>query len=443
MKLFIAALIVLFAFTVLSTVAWGQIVEENYDYGMVDSGDITQVTSNWVRHSGTQGPAYKAVGLSYSEYVSSGIGGGVFFTKGGSGTNDGDVNRKFSAISTTSNVFVSFLIQIDSARATADYFLHLGPNTIGTIFRGRIFARSNGSGWSLGLTKYNETRIDDNTILNFGQTYLVVLKYSFNVAAASDDQVILYVYSSGVPSTEPGNPIVTIGPTGSGTGSDPSNIGSIAIRQGADTPTGYIDGIRIDTSWNEVPLPVQLTSFSASTVLMGALLNWRTVTETNCYGFEVERRAVSGQQSVVNGWQKVGFVSGNGTSNAPHEYTFTDLNLVNGRYTYRLKQIDQDGSFQHYGNAEVEIGAAPNALTLCNYPNPFNPMTTVVFSIPRDGYATLKVFNILGQEVAKLFNGVAQAEISTRLYSMALALLPVYITILSNIAVNILYGKCC
>ncbi len=121
-----------------------------------------------------------------------------------------------------------------------------------TTFRGRVFARSNGAGWSFGLSKSNETRVDDNTILNFNQTYLVVLKYSFSTALATDDVVTLYVYDTGYPTTEPGSPLVTIGPTGSGTASDPANIGTIAIRQGTNTPTANIDGIRVSTSWSEI-----------------------------------------------------------------------------------------------------------------------------------------------------------------------------------------------
>jgi hypothetical protein len=44
-----------------------------------------------------------------------------------------------------------------------------------------------------------------------------------------------------------------------------------------------------------------------------------------------------------------------------------------------------------------------------NYPNPFNPTTNISFSFPADGKATLRVFNVLGQEVASLFDGTIQA----------------------------------
>lgn len=230
-----------------------QLVVDNFDYGASDNSDITTITSNWTRHSGAQGPQYVASGLSYSGYIGSSIGGALSFTKGGSGVTDGDVNRKFTTVNTTGNVYAAFLVNVSAAQATADYFFHFGPNTISTTFRGRVFARSNGSGWSFGLAKNNDTRVDDNTVLNFNQTYLVVVKYLFSTGTASDDQVALYVYASGVPTAEPDSPTITISPTGATTGtSDPSDIGSIAVRQGSNTPTALIDGIRVAKTWSDL-----------------------------------------------------------------------------------------------------------------------------------------------------------------------------------------------
>ncbi|HSW56294.1 MAG TPA: T9SS type A sorting domain-containing protein [Ignavibacteriaceae bacterium] len=232
-------------------------LDENFDYGTVANPDLLAVTTNWVRHSGAQGPAYLTTSLSYSSYSSSGIGGSAWFTRGASGVNDGDVNRVFpTPFTSTDNIYATFLVKIDSARATSDYFFHLAPDPIGTIFRGRVFGRNNGTGWSLGLSKSTEAAVNDNTILNFGQTYLVVLKYSFSSVTTSDDIVTLYVYESGIPLSEPGSPLLTIGPTGSGTGSDPANIGAVAIRQGTNTPTGVLDGIRIGNNWSEIFPPV-------------------------------------------------------------------------------------------------------------------------------------------------------------------------------------------
>lgn len=156
-----------------------------------------------------------------------------------------------------------------------------------------------------------------------------------------------------------------------------------------------------------LPLPVEVTSFTASMQsASSAMLSWSTATEVNNSGFEIERRT-----EVSSTWAKAGFVSGAGTSNSPKEYSFIDRALASGRYSYRLKQIDNDGSFRYYGTeAIVEVGAAPRILKLdANYPNPFNPTTSINFTIAKDGKAALRVYNVLGEEVAVLFNGDARA----------------------------------
>jgi hypothetical protein len=161
-------------------------------------------------------------------------------------------------------------------------------------------------------------------------------------------------------------------------------------------------------------LPVQLISFSATRFPTGISLMWKTATETACYGFELERSNLSGRSGDDKSWIKVGFIQGAGSSNAAHHYDYFDQNVVTGSYGYRLKQIDQGGNFRYCGNIEVKGDATPQEVTLSNYPNPFNPMTTVVFSVPGTGPVRLKVFNTLGQEVATVYNGVAE---SCRYYS--------------------------
>ncbi|WP_337865892.1 T9SS type A sorting domain-containing protein [Ignavibacterium sp.] len=145
-------------------------------------------------------------------------------------------------------------------------------------------------------------------------------------------------------------------------------------------------------------IPVELTSFAASVSGNNVTLNWSTATETNNQGFEIQR-SNGGEYEVV------GYVAGHGTTVQPHSYSFTDQNVGSGRYQYRLRQIDLDGKYEYSSVVEVEV-LGPKEFSLAqNYPNPFNPSTSIDFTLAVDSRVTLKVFDVLGQEVMTLING--------------------------------------
>ena len=156
-------------------------------------------------------------------------------------------------------------------------------------------------------------------------------------------------------------------------------------------------------------LPVELSSFTAKVLRSGGIrLDWRTETEIDNYGFEIERGQMSNVKRQTE-WEKIGFVEGNGNSNSPKEYSFTDNNAPYGNYAYRLKQIDTDGDYEYSNIIEVDAGKIPDGFVLeQNYPNPFNPSTTIKFAVAETQKAELKVFDILGNEVGTLFNAVAE-----------------------------------
>jgi len=158
-------------------------------------------------------------------------------------------------------------------------------------------------------------------------------------------------------------------------------------------------------------LPVELASFTAERSGAGVRLQWSTVTETNNYGFEVERKTLDNEQLTMNNWWKVGFVEGNGTTNAPRTYSFSDNYLLSGRYSYRLKQIDRDGQSAYSKTVEVTI-VPPKEFSLHqNYPNPFNPSTEICYQLPITGHVSLRVFDAVGREVAVLVNEMKEAGI--------------------------------
>ena len=162
------------------------------------------------------------------------------------------------------------------------------------------------------------------------------------------------------------------------------------------------------TLQGEVSLPVEFADFNVTAEGQSTRLNWTTATEVDNSGFDVERQEIL--ESGTEHWSSVGFVSGSGTSTGPKRYSFVDRGLPAGLYSYRLKQKDRTGSFRYSESVQVLVGQAPKELTLArNYPNPFNPTTTIDFTIPQDGRVVLKVYDILGKEVATLLDGDRKA----------------------------------
>ena len=160
-------------------------------------------------------------------------------------------------------------------------------------------------------------------------------------------------------------------------------------------------------------MPVELTTFNAFLKNNIINLHWETATEINNYGFEIQR-AFSSQKSESGSWEKIGFVPGSGSSNSPKEYSFVDTNPFNGKVEYRLKQIDNDGAFKYSSVATVK--SLPSKFELYqNFPNPFNPSTTIKYSVPAspnlpkgEALVQLKVYDILGNEVEILVNKMQQ-----------------------------------
>jgi hypothetical protein len=167
------------------------------------------------------------------------------------------------------------------------------------------------------------------------------------------------------------------------------------------------------------PIPVELTSFTASVSGSNVTLNWSTATESNNYGFEIQRTQSStlpaGRQEVKGqkDWETIGFVEGNGTTTEISNYSFFDiLNLThNHTLRYRLKQIDFDGSFTYSNEIKVEFTIPAEFALEQNYPNPFNPSTRIKYQVSSISKVVLKVYDVLGNEIATLVNELKPAGI--------------------------------
>jgi hypothetical protein len=150
---------------------------------------------------------------------------------------------------------------------------------------------------------------------------------------------------------------------------------------------------------NGGPIPVEFVSFTANVINKKATLIWKTATEVNNFGFEIERGTSE------TPFTRIGFVDGAGNSLSEKEYSFVDELNRSDHYSYRLKQIDFDGSFTYSNTVEVNFEFIPTDYSLSqNYPNPFNPSTTIQYALPKVSFVTIAIYDILGKEVKLLVN---------------------------------------
>lgn len=301
----VLSFLLLFTFDVNSQI----LLIEDFNYPAGDSIGA----HGWVYFSGTvNNIMVVSPGLTYTGYSGSGIGNAAYMKNNGN-----DNYKALSVNDSTGNLYVSFMVKIDSAK-TGDYFLAMLPSTSITNYTARVFVKDSLGVLYFGLCKSaasaNNPLVYSNVSFQYNTTYLIVLRFRFIASSTTDDDMSLFVFTSpNLPGTEPATP--TVGPV-TGTATDPANLGRVALRQGSSSSASVlsIDGIKICKSWTQmVSLVKQVSSFAT---------------------------------------------------------------------TFSLSQ---------------------------NYPNPFNPSTNINFSIPDNGYVSLKIFDILGRELKQLVGNVLTA----------------------------------
>jgi len=176
---------------------------------------------------------------------------------------------------------------------------------------------------------------------------------------------------------------------------------------------GRLEGAIIDgTTYGDLyPLPVELISFTYDVQGNILELSWTTTTETNNSGFEILRKAQND-----NNWESIGFIPGHGTTTEPQFYSFTDDEVESGKYQYRLKQIDFDGSFKYSEIIEVEIELPAEFYLSQNYPNPFNSTTKISYILPEGTFVSLIVYDCLANNVKTLVNEFQEAGLHQVLF---------------------------
>jgi subtilisin family serine protease len=244
-------------------------------------------------------------------------------------------------------------------------------------------------GSGLPSAKLGTTVSYDNTkILKYSWNYVDLSGSGVSVTSGSDYHIVMY-YSSG---------------TGFYIRMD---NGAIDGRSSYNTGSGwsaYSSGdfrIRAIVSTAQSTVPVELTSFTATTKNNSVMLNWETATEVNNYGFEIQRLVAS---SKISEFETIGFVEGHGNSNTQNNYSFIDNSAEGKNLNYRLKQINTDGSFEYSNIVEISLNKVYKYSMEQNNPNPFNPSTAINYTIPTDSKVKIEIFNSLGQKVTELLN---------------------------------------
>ncbi len=369
--------------------------------------------TRWSSHSGTGTNTITVQddNLGYEGYPSV---AGKCISLTGSGE---DVNRTFTA-QTANSVYTSFLVNVTSATTTGDYFIHFGPQTIGSDFRGRVFVKKNDAdalsfGVSNAANVSGAVWTDFNYSLN--TTYLLVLRYDI-IGGTANDVAHLYIN----PPITSDEPAFTLTATDANT--DTANIGSIAIRQGSNTPTLKLDGIRVATSWENLfeiseqpPLPVVLTSFTAIISADNCIiLNWTTESENGLVGYYIYR---STNDKLENAQLISQMITANNSS-SQCIYTYEDNEVFDTTtYYYWLQSIELGGIANIYGPVSVYYGPlngystpeVPFETVLQPiYPNPFNPIVFIPYTLAEATDLNFYIYNSRGQLIRHFYVGTQE-----------------------------------
>ena len=179
------------------------------------------------------------------------------------------------------------------------------------------------------------------------------------------------------------------------------------------TPSGKTPSLYFPTKFaftpasnsSDNPLPAELAGFDATVDDDAVQLSWQTASETNNAGFRVQRKRAR-ERGSENAWTTVGSVEGTGTTSEAQSYRFTDENLPYeaDALTYRLKQVDTDGSEHFSDEITVERGVQELKL-LGTYPNPAQSRVTVRYALPEKQDVTVRLYDVLGRQVRTVVSG--------------------------------------
>ena len=315
-------------------------------------------------------------------------------------------------------------------KITIKYFLTLNILFILNLFTSAsdLYADADGAVFEQKFAIVNATLNGIPVVYNCGQTAYLGINSTleFDISAYANNDVFELLDYSFSPPVPPGT--FTFSPS-----LPYSRMNYVFSHFIWNSPTPYLGVLdfvvsdqyfTVHCSLNfDVVLPVELSSFNSSVNNNNVNLKWTTASETNNSGFDVERRDARSETQDV--WNKISFINGHGTTASLNNYEFSDRNLSSGKYKYRLKQIDFNGNFEYYNlSNEVVIGVPEKFELSQNYPNPFNPSTVISYSLSENSFVILKVYDVVGNEVATLVSekqnsGIYNYQFSTVNYQLS------------------------
>jgi photosystem II stability/assembly factor-like uncharacterized protein len=298
--------------------------------------------------------------------------------------------------------------------------ISLGGGLTGGIASASVWPLSNGNFyWNANgqnLRKYSQVGtligIVPNNVIPTGTN---AVRYLGNIG--NDEFIAVFAYGSGnnnviiarLPMGNPADAVLYTTSPSLGSLTNTNGTGDLDIKVNTDFTVDIFvlatnNGIGLYTT--SASIPVELVDFTARSLQSAVELQWITSTEKNNLGFEIERK-----RNDSDIWVKVAFVRGNGTTTTKNIYTYFDNNLSQGKYHYRLKQIDFDGSFTYSNIVEANLIPVENFNLEQNYPNPFNPETNILFSLPIASNVSIKLYDLNGREVKTLINREMEAGV--------------------------------
>jgi hypothetical protein len=411
----------------------------------INGFELTAPMANSAIYCGNNGPSNLNIKFNYFHDITTTRGSGTGYAinyrvNDPSTTNVNISDNIFNEVFNTSSAKGSAAIWLGQSTANGTVSnLTIERNTISNVKSGTGQDASGiyiGVAWGIGTGKVQSPVIGNNTITDIkgGVAYAIQLSGKTPGAVVSNNIVNNIInllspstaaFGVAIPSTNTGSATISVNNNsftnvlygivngtantvdatynwwGDATGPlDPKTLPSTP---NYNNPSGLGSAVTPYVAynpWNNAPLPVELSSFTSIINGRNVQLIWETKTEKNSDKFVIEKM----NSAVGSSWVNVGFVKAAVLSNSPKQYSFTDKNLQAGKYQYRLKMIDNDGSFEYSKIVETEVASPKNFELSQNYPNPFNPSTKINYQLPVDAKVLMEVYNIAGQKVIELVN---------------------------------------